>query len=74
MHIVNNVGDEIDATSIRAILNNLLQQHVIGENACRLIAAATTNRSLAKVPPQLRDHVRADLFKNMLLVTKVQST
>lgn len=73
MHIVNNVGDEIDATSIRAILNNLLQQHVIGENACRLIAAATTNRSLAKVPPQSRDHVRADLFKNMLLVTKVRS-
>ena len=72
MHIVNNVGDAIDSNSVRVILNNLYQQRVIGESACQLIAAATNNRSLAAVPPQLRDAVRASIFKNMLLVTKVQ--
>ncbi len=73
MHIINHIGEQIDAGSLRIILNNLYQQQAIGETAYRLIAAATTDRCFASIPPHLRDTVRAAVFKNMLLVTKSQS-
>ena len=73
MHIVNHVGDRLDAGSLRVILNNLYQQQVITESAYQLIAAATMDRCFAAVPPAMRDVVRAAVFKNMLLVCKRQS-
>ena len=73
MHVINNIGDRLDAASLRVILNNLYQQNAIGETAYRLIAAATGERSFAAVPPEARDTVRAAIFKNMLLVTNSQN-
>lgn len=73
MHIVNNIGDRLDAASLRVILNNLFQQQAISETAYRLISAATMDRCFVSVPAPLRDVVRAAVFKNMLLVTKAQN-
>ncbi len=68
MHIINSVGSSFDKASAEAMINNMLQRQMIDLQSAKLIAAALSDRTLAKVEQDKRDSVRADLFKNMLLV------
>ena len=68
MHIVNSVGQSLDAASMRAMLRNLVETGVASESDARLMAAALSDSSLAPAPKESRDLLRASLFKNMLLV------
>ena len=68
MHIVNSVGQSLDAASMRAMLRNLVETGVASESDARLMAAALSDSSLAPAPKESRYLLRASLFKNMLLV------
>ena len=68
MHIVNSVGQSLDAASMRAMLRNLVETGVASESDARLMAAALSDSSLTPAPKECRDLLRASLFKNMLLV------
>lgn len=70
MHIINSVGDELDSGTCRAMLVNMVQSSVLDETQARLISAATSEKSLIQVDREIRDNVRANIFKNMLLVTE----
>lgn len=70
MHIINGVGEALDAGTARAMMANMLQNGVLDHPSAELIQAAVSDQSLAAVPKELRDTVRAALFKNMLLVTR----
>ncbi len=67
MHIINSVGDSIDALSTRIVIENCLETELIDKGRAKLMYAALSNTSLQSVPPILRDSVRADLLKQMLL-------
>ena len=68
MHIVNAVGMRLDGASARAMLRNLVETGVAGESDAALIAAAVSEKSLISAPKDLRDELRASIFKNMLLI------
>ncbi len=70
MHIVNSIGDSIDAGSTRVIIKNLVESNILNIQEARLISAATSDKSLVSVSKENRDELRASIFKNMLLVTK----
>jgi len=70
MHIVNSIGDSIDAGSTRVIIKNLVESNILNIQEARLISAATSDKSLAVTSKETRDELRASIFKNMLLVTK----
>ena len=70
MHIVNSVGDSLDAATARAMTGNLLQSGMLDNASAALIRAACSEQSLAAVPKELRDVVRAAIYKNMLLSTR----
>lgn len=70
MHIVNSVGDSLDAATARAMTGNLLQSGMLDNSSAALIRAACSEQSLAAVPKELRDVVRASIYKNMLLSTR----
>lgn len=70
MHIINAVGDSLDAATARAMTGNMVQNGVLEPRAAELIQAAVSEKSLAAVPKELRDAVRAAIYKNMLLVTR----
>ena len=70
MHIVNSVGDSLDAATARAMTGNLLQSGMLDNSSAALIRAACSEHSLAAVPKELRDVVRAAIYKNMLLSTR----
>ena len=67
MNIVNSIGDSIDATSTRILLDNCLRASLISEDALRLIIAAVSNHVLSVVEPVYRDRLRAAIIKQMLL-------
>lgn len=70
MHIVNGVGESLDSATARAMLGNMVERGVLDRTSAELIGAAVSEKSLAAVPRELRDAVRAMIYKNMLLVTR----
>lgn len=67
MHAINGIGEEIDESSARAVLSNLLAEAVLSPECVRVIGAGIGQAALRAVPAGLRDQVRAGIFKQMLL-------
>lgn len=67
MHIVNSIGDRIDALSTRIVLENCIDNGLVSQEAARIMAAAVSSNVMQNVPPQFKDTMRAALLKQMLL-------
>lgn len=67
MHIINSVGDHIDASSTVIMLENMLHREMISKDIYKLMLCALSDRSYVNVPTESRDGLRANIFKNMLL-------
>ncbi len=67
MHVVNGIGRQLDDKTCRAHVYNLNYQDLLGESAAKLILAATSENSLRAAPQNVRDEIRAAIFKQMLL-------
>lgn len=67
MHAVNSVGSELDQASARALLINLHERSLVSKEICKVILAAMSDSALRDVPVMIRDHVRASIFKQMLV-------
>jgi len=66
MHIVNAVGDTLDASSARAMLEGMLYRGILNEKEAMLIAAAV-QAGVLQAAGKASDRIRAGLLKNMLL-------
>jgi len=71
MHIINCIGDKLDIGTSRAMIENILQSEIINLSEAKLISAALSSQALSSAPREIRDDLRASIFKTMLLVTKV---
>lgn len=67
MHVINSVGDSIDERTCRNHIHNLLYSELVSEEQAALIHSATAENSLRCLPVEMRDIVRASIFKQMLL-------
>lgn len=67
MHVINNIGEELDEKTCRAHLNNLEYDDIINVHDAKLIYAAVSDNSLKQISHELRDKIRATIFKQMLL-------
>lgn len=67
MHIINSIGDSIDAMTTRIAIENCLQSGIITQETAKLIAAALSVNVMQSVPADYRDILRASLLKQMLL-------
>ena len=66
MHVISNLEDKITAREIDIIINNFIHHGVIDEDTARLIKSATSDKALT-IPIDIRDNIRAKIFKNMLI-------
>ena len=66
MHMINSVGDGITAQEIDIFISNLLSYAMISPTEAKLLKVATSDKVL-KIPQNMRDGLRASIFKNMLL-------
>ena len=67
MHIINTIGDKIDARTAAAVIKELLTRELISLSSARLLTAAVGERPYQTLPVEYRDSVRAAVLKNMLL-------
>ena len=67
MHFFHAVGDTLEENEARAYLQNLLDHGILNEREAGLMLAAVSNAALEKCPQTLRNAVRADLFRRMLM-------
>ena len=68
MHVINSIGDAVDLASARAILSNLVQSGALEEAPARALLEAVGDRALGRVPREIRDAVRADVMKQVLIL------
>lgn len=68
MHVINSLGSQLDLPSARAILGNLVQSGALEEDLGRTLLAAVGDKALSAVPKPLRDRVRSDILKNVLIL------
>lgn len=68
MHIIDSLGEQIDFYSARSILINLCYQQLIEKKAASIVLSAVSDSALKVVDAEIRDKVRADIFKNALVM------
>ena len=68
MHVINSLGDRVDLPSARAILSNLVHAGALEEAVGRSLLAAVDDKALSAVPREIRDRVRADIMKQVLIL------
>ncbi len=67
MHVVNAVGESINGFNADLFLKNMMDYGYLSPDKVRLIRAALSDNALSSLPPAVRDFVRADIFKYMLI-------
>lgn len=68
MHIIDSLGDSINYYNARSILINLCYQELIDKKSASIVLASISDNALKSVDSEIRDTVRADIFKNALLM------
>ena len=68
MHVINSLGVQVDLPSARAILSNLVQSGALEERVAQALLAAVGDKALRTVPRQVRDVLRADIMKQVLVL------
>ena len=66
MHTISSVGDTITSQEVDIFLSNFLSYGVVTEKEAKLIKVATSDNVLT-VSQDIRDKLRAKIFKNMLI-------
>ena len=66
MHIINNIGKKITVNDIDILLSDFLTYNIITQQEAKLLKVATSDNVL-RLNSEIKDEVRARIFKNMLL-------
>lgn len=67
MHFFCAIGDMIEEAEAVAYLKNLYGNEYISQREFDISRAAISTTSLSVLPPQIRNRVRADIFKQIIL-------
>lgn len=66
MHIINNIGMKLTSNEVDILLSDFLTYNIISKKEAKLLKVATSDNVLG-LNTEIKDQVRARIFKNMLL-------
>ena len=66
MHIITSMEDTITSNEIDIFISNFLSYNIINKIEAKLLKVATSDNVLV-VPQEMKDRLRANIFKNMIL-------
>lgn len=66
MHIITNMGEKISSNEVDIFISNFMSYGIISEKEAKLLKVATSDNVLT-IPTEIKDSIRAKIFKNMLL-------
>ena len=67
MQVINSIGDSLDYQRARAITGNLAHSGAIEMDVARILLSAISESALKEVPRELRNIVRATIFKQVMI-------
>lgn len=67
MHIITSIGDKLSQHTCEIFIQNFVDYNIIDEQGAGLMKAATSDKALAAVSPDIRDEIRMTILKNMLM-------
>ncbi len=68
MHFFHAIGDAIDEREGRAYIKNLLDSGILTEREAAIAVQATSQAALEKVPAEIRNGVRADVLRRIIMM------
>ncbi len=66
-NIIDKIKGKLSQNVADVYLKEFLRYNILGKNEAGLIRAAISDKSLDKVDTSIRDLVRADIFKSMII-------
>ena len=69
MHLINSIGDSMDEKTCRANIQNLYARGILPQQTAQVMSAAISDKEYREIPQELRNTVRASVFKQMLITT-----
>ncbi len=69
MHVINSIGPGLDEASARMIVKSLYQNDAVTEEQARMMLAAIPEENFRGIPDPLRQEIRGNLLKSMLINT-----
>ena len=66
MHTISSIGDKITSQEVDIFISNFLSYGVVTKKEAKLLKVATSDNVLT-VPQNIKDELRAKIFKNMLI-------
>ncbi len=66
MHIIKNIGEEMTSNDVDILINDFLSYNLVTKEEAKLLKVATSDNVLT-LAKDLKDKLRAKIFKNMLL-------
>lgn len=69
MHLINSIGDSMDENTCRANIQNLYARGILPQQTAQVMCAAISDNAYRDIPQELRNTVRASVFKQMLITT-----
>lgn len=65
--LINSIGNEIDERTANAHIYNLNYQNMIDEKSAKILMAGVADVNFRGLPSEIKNQVRANLLKRMLL-------
>ncbi len=69
MHIINHIDKQLTLNEVDILISDFLTYDIINHKEAKLLKVATSDNVL-QLPKEIKDQVRARIFKNMLLNLK----
>ena len=66
MHVINSMENKITSQEVDIFISNFLSEGIISKKVAKLLKVATSDNVLT-VPQEIKDTLRARIFKNMLV-------
>ncbi len=66
MHIITSIGEKISSNEVDIFISNFISYNIITEKEAKLLKVATSDNVLT-LGTDVKDKIRANIFKNMLL-------
>ena len=66
MHVINSLDNKITSQEVDIFISNFLSEGIISKKEAKLLKVATSDNVLT-VPQEIKDSLRAKIFKNMLV-------
>lgn len=67
LQVIKSIGSALDAATAEGHIVNLLRHRLINQRDAALILSSMSDSNYKEVPPDIRDHIRSSIFKQMLL-------